>query len=94
MRAAARFDTDDPVFRQNLQTQERVGIFAWLSQQQEEVVAGLGGSEFEAERKQTDAFAESAFPEGAQLCAKCNHTAVVLLDGCMTCLNCGDSKCG
>lgn len=34
------------------------------------------------------------FPEGAQLCAKCQTKAVVLMDGCMTCLNCGDSKCG
>ena len=34
------------------------------------------------------------FPPGAQLCKKCNVTAVVLMDGCMTCLSCGDSKCG
>ena len=34
------------------------------------------------------------FPPGAQLCKKCSITAMVLLDGCMTCLNCGDSKCG
>ena len=34
------------------------------------------------------------FPAGAQLCKKCNVTATVLMDGCMTCLNCGDSKCG
>ncbi len=33
------------------------------------------------------------FPPGAQLCRKCHITAMVLLDGCMTCLNCGDSKC-
>ena len=51
-------------------------------------------AEFEARNKQTDAFAKSHFPEGAQLCAKCSTTAVVLMDGCMTCLNCGDSKCG
>lgn len=51
-------------------------------------------AQFEAETKQQDAFAETEFPEGAQLCAKCSTTAVVLLDGCMTCLNCGDSKCG
>lgn len=51
-------------------------------------------AEFEAETRQQDAFAESKFPEGAQLCGKCNHAALVLLDGCMTCLNCGDSKCG
>jgi hypothetical protein len=51
-------------------------------------------AEFEARNKQTDAFAKSHFPEGAQLCGKCSNAAVVLMDGCMTCLNCGDSKCG
>jgi hypothetical protein len=51
-------------------------------------------AEYEARNKQQDAFAKSHFPEGAQLCAKCSTTAVVLMDGCMTCLNCGDSKCG
>ncbi len=34
------------------------------------------------------------FPEAAQLCSKCNTKALVLMDGCMTCLSCGDSKCG
>ncbi|HML96823.1 MAG TPA: NrdJb, partial [Thermodesulfobacteriota bacterium] len=37
---------------------------------------------------------KGAFPAGAQLCTKCHTKAVVLMDGCMTCLNCGDSKCG
>ena len=51
-------------------------------------------AEFEARTKQTDAFSKSHFPEGAQLCAKCSTAAVVMMDGCNTCLNCGDSKCG
>jgi len=51
-------------------------------------------AEFEAEAQQKDAFAKSEFPAGAQLCAKCNTAAVVMMDGCMTCLSCGDSKCG
>lgn len=51
-------------------------------------------AEFEARTKQTDAFSKSHFPEGAQLCSKCSTAAVVMMDGCMTCLNCGDSKCG
>jgi len=51
-------------------------------------------AEFEAQSGQADAFAKSTFPEGAQLCGKCNTAAAVLLDGCMTCLNCGYSKCG
>ena len=35
-----------------------------------------------------------SYPEGAQLCTKCNTAAVVMMDGCMTCLSCGESKCG
>ncbi len=35
-----------------------------------------------------------SFPPGAAMCAKCNTQALVLLDGCQTCLNCGYSKCG
>jgi len=34
------------------------------------------------------------YPENATVCAKCSTKAVVLMDGCMTCLSCGDSKCG
>jgi len=34
------------------------------------------------------------FPDGATLCAKCHTKAMVQLDGCLTCLNCGESKCG
>jgi hypothetical protein len=51
-------------------------------------------AEYEARKKQQDAFAKSHFPEGAQLCGKCSTAAVVMMDGCQTCLNCGDSKCG
>ncbi|OOG50901.1 NrdJb [Rhodanobacter sp. C01] len=37
---------------------------------------------------------DSGFPPGATLCVKCNTQALVLMDGCQTCLNCGYSKCG
>ena len=37
---------------------------------------------------------QGAFPESASLCGKCSTKALVLMDGCMTCLSCGDSKCG
>ena len=50
--------------------------------------------EFEQSSKQQDAFSKSDYPEGAQLCSKCNTVAVVMMDGCMTCLSCGESKCG
>ncbi len=51
-------------------------------------------AEFEESKKQQDAFSTSEYPEGAQLCSKCNTVAVIMMDGCMTCLACGDSKCG
>ena len=35
----------------------------------------------------------SAFPAGATECRQCHAVAMVMLDGCMTCLACGDSKC-
>ena len=38
--------------------------------------------------------ADPGFPPGAQVCSKCSTKAVVIMDGCRTCLNCGDSKCG
>lgn len=36
----------------------------------------------------------SGFPAGATQCNKCNTQAVIVMDGCATCLNCGYSKCG
>ena len=33
------------------------------------------------------------YPPQATLCAKCNTVATVMMDGCMTCLCCGFSKC-
>ncbi len=50
-------------------------------------------AQFEAAQKVHEAV-ESGFPEVAQLCTKCHTKAAVQMDGCMTCLNCGDSKCG
>ena len=51
--------------------------------------------EFEAIHSDTSLLDESgSFPAKALLCAKCQTKALVLMDGCMTCLNCGDSKCG
>ena len=36
----------------------------------------------------------SGFPATALMCDKCNTKALVLMDNCRTCLNCGYSKCG
>ena len=45
-------------------------------------------------RKKTVAEVEqSGYPESAKLCSKCLTKAVIMLDGCLTCLSCGESKC-
>ena len=36
----------------------------------------------------------TSFPPSATMCHKCSTKAVVVMDGCATCLNCGYSKCG
>lgn len=66
----------------------------FLTDEEQKKFVDAKRAEFEARGGQQDAFAENTFPEGAQLCGKCNTAAAVMMDGCMTCLNCGYSKCG
>jgi len=51
-------------------------------------------AQYDAQNTPQDYGSGSDFPDGAQLCTKCNTKAAIKMDGCMTCLNCGDSKCG
>jgi hypothetical protein len=51
-------------------------------------------AQFEAASGNVEDTSCSDFPEGSQLCVKCHTRAVIQMDGCLTCLNCGDSKCG
>jgi len=53
-------------------------------------------AQFESRTENSESAAEtpSDFPAESQLCNKCMNKAVIKMDGCMTCLNCGDSKCG
>lgn len=37
---------------------------------------------------------DTGYPANATVCGKCHTKAVVMMDGCRTCLACGDSKCG
>ena len=55
----------------------------------------LAEKKAEFEQKTTEAPAEdNPFPANASLCQKCHNKSVIVMDGCKTCLNCGDSKCG
>jgi len=51
-------------------------------------------AQFEGAVDQAEQVESKDFPPSAQLCSKCSTKAVIKMDGCMTCLNCGDSKCG
>lgn len=51
-------------------------------------------AQFEAGIKGAEEEGAESFPASAQLCNKCHTKAVIKMDGCMTCLSCGDSKCG
>lgn len=60
----------------------------FLAKKKAEIEAAQGDSSGK------EAVNNGEFPESASLCAKCSTKALVLMDGCMTCLSCGDSKCG
>ena len=57
-------------------------------------LAGLGGESARKAQNEEAAESSSAFPPSASMCNKCNTKAMILMDGCATCLNCGYSKCG
>lgn len=58
-------------------------------------LAGAGAdSASRADEAATNAGEGASFPATASMCLKCNTKALVLMDGCQTCLNCGYSKCG
>ncbi len=64
-----------------------------LDEHQQKLIAEKR-SQYEANNKANNTESSSEFPDGAMLCKKCNVKAAIMMDGCLTCLNCGDSKCG
>lgn len=56
--------------------------------------AFLEAKKAELEGKTEEAEESGNFPPSATLCYKCHNKSVIVKDGCQTCLNCGDSKCG
>ncbi len=51
-------------------------------------------AEYETLKGQPEGEDNGTFPADSKLCSKCYTKAVIIMDGCLTCLNCGDSKCG
>ena len=64
-----------------------------LNEQQKKLIAEKR-AQYEGSVKQAEETSPGDFPDGAQVCKKCSVKAAIRMDGCMTCLNCGDSKCG
>ena len=50
-------------------------------------------NKYETGMKAVEDAGENSFPPESTLCGKCHTKAVIVMDGCLTCLNCGDSKC-
>ena len=65
-----------------------------LDEHQKALIAAKRAEYEGVANKEAESQDNGDFPAGAQLCAKCNTKAAILMDGCVTCLNCGDSKCG
>lgn len=63
-----------------------------ISEERKEFIAAKR-LEFENQNRKNSVDGESEFPASAKLCYVCNTKAMIYLDGCLTCLNCGDSKC-
>ncbi len=79
---------------------KRIGLIEpdELSEQQQ-LMLEQKRAEYEAREKKNltepaAAEAEVSYPASATVCFKCNTKAMVVLDGCQTCLACGYSKCG
>ena len=67
---------------------------AGLDEHQQKLVAEKKKEFLEKHAKNGDENNAEGFPAGAQLCGKCSTKAAIIMDGCLTCLNCGESKCG
>ncbi len=65
-----------------------------LDEHQKKLIADKRAQMEKASKTAETSGEASEFPASAQLCNKCSTKAVIKMDGCMTCLNCGDSKCG
>lgn len=65
-----------------------------LDEHQQKLVDEKKAEYLEKQSKSGGEVNTEGFPKGASLCSKCQTKAVIVMDGCLTCLNCGESKCG
>ncbi len=65
-----------------------------LSQSEGEGQGGVAIDVAVASEADPESADNGSFPASASMCHKCSTKALVIMDGCQTCLNCGYSKCG
>jgi hypothetical protein len=65
-----------------------------IEEKRQQLAAVTSSQVAEAAESSSTQSDDSGFPPSAALCDKCQTKALVLMDGCMTCLSCGFSKCG
>ncbi|MCX8519072.1 MAG: NrdJb [Methylophilaceae bacterium] len=65
-----------------------------LDQHQEQLVAEKRREYLEKHAPAGENLGSHGYPKSAKLCHKCRTKAAIAMDGCLTCLNCGESKCG
>ena len=65
-----------------------------LDEHQQKLVEEKRTEYFEKHAQAGEEMNAEGFPKGAQLCNKCKPKSAIIMDGCLTCLNCGESKCG
>ena len=77
---------------------EKRAAYEQRSKKNSDISPGLGGMGGDSTREGGEDIEVTgdgaSFPPSATMCFKCNTQAVVIMDGCATCLNCGYSKCG
>jgi len=64
-----------------------------LDEHQKKLVAEKR-AEYDRAMNQGGPIPTDEFPATAELCPKCHTKAMIMMEGCLTCLNCGESKCG
>ncbi|SMN11257.1 Ribonucleotide reductase of class II (coenzyme B12-dependent), alpha subunit [uncultured Candidatus Thioglobus sp.] len=67
---------------------------AALNKQQKDLIAEKRAAYEDMSKRLVGDDVGSNFPTHAELCHQCYTKAMVKMDGCMTCLSCGESKCG
>jgi hypothetical protein len=77
---------------------EKRAAYEQRAKKNAEISPSLGGTMSDADARTEEVIEVTgegaSFPPSATMCHKCSTKAVVIMDGCATCLNCGYSKCG